>query len=155
MASVITPGPISQMVIYTGLLSTAVMVPVIVPVGGNTSSFNNYRIPAASFGPSSIAPTIITTGATLASPYAVSATETQILFNKTVGTASGALLPNSTTRQAPVLIKDIKGDADTNNISVTFTAGQSCDGLTTYPILLPYGGVWFSPLAAGGWFVSS
>ncbi len=155
MASVITPGPISVMTLYAGPFVGTECFPLIVPTTG--TQFANYRITLAALtvavAGGAVAPTIITSGATLISPYSVTGTEQQILVDKTVGAATGILLPLSASKTGPVFVKDLKGDALTNPISVTFSGGQSCDGLTTYPIDFNYACVWFFPLAAGGYFV--
>src|ERR1700720_163142 len=55
----------------------------------------------------------ITAGATIGSPDLVLTTDTTILFNKTLGSASYATLPLSGTMAYPfpILFKDRKGDA--------------------------------------------
>lgn len=99
--------------------------------------------------------TIITSGATIGSPYAVLATDTRVLFNKTIGAASYALLGMAAVQRLPVLIKDLKGDADVNPITVNFTGGETVDGLPQVVISTPYGGYWFNPLASGNWYLGT
>lgn len=99
----------------------------------------------------------ILAGASLASPYQVLTTDTRILFNKTVGAASYAVLPLAASMiyGQEVLFKDIKGDAGTNAITVTFTGGEKCDGLTQVQITQPYGWFRVTPTPGGGsWYMS-
>jgi len=100
-------------------------------------------------------PTIITSGATLGSPYNVLTSDTRILFNKTISSASYAVLGASSLQPIPVFFKDLKGDAATNPITISFTGGQLCDGLSTMVINSAYGWLELSPLASGGWYQSA
>jgi hypothetical protein len=103
----------------------------------------------------SATPTIITEDATPVDPYEVATTETRILFNKTVGAASGADIGGAIARNnVPVMVRDIKGDADVNTIEVSFTG--TCDGLAS-PITISssYGGYVFNPLPDGNWYLSN
>lgn len=100
---------------------------------------------------------LITAGATVASPYLVQALDTRILFDKTLASASYAVCPlaSSMTYGQPVLFKDLKGDADTNNITITFTGSELCDGLSTVQITTAYGWVTLVPKPGGGaWYMS-
>lgn len=158
MASVITPGPISQMVLTPGPFTGTERLPIIVPTTATLATFQNFGVTlavlAAAVSPFAInPPTFITSGATTGSPYAATATDFQLLVNKSASAATGILLPNSATRALlPVLVKDLKGDAATFQIDVTFTGGQTCDGLSTYSIIGNYAWQWFYPLASGGWY---
>ena len=51
--------------------------------------------------------------------------------------------------------KDLKGDADAHNITVTFSGGQLADGLASVVIATKYGAYWFNPLASGGWYITT
>lgn len=103
-------------------------------------------------GPASYVNTIITSGATLGTPYTVPVTVTRALFNKTVGAATGVLFGLSGIYTQPILIRDLKGDADVNNITINFSGGQLCDGLDTLTIANPYGGYVLNPLSSG-WYL--
>ena len=101
--------------------------------------------------------TIITSGATLASPYNVLTTDTRILFDKTLASASYAVCPiaSSLTYGQTILFKDFKGDADTNPITLTFTGGELCDGLSQIQITTAYGWFYVTPKPGGGsWYMS-
>lgn len=83
-----------------------------------------------------------------ASPYTVQATD-QILYVDTSGGAITILLQPSAARLGvPLSIKDVTGDALTNNITVTPNGAEVIDGLTTYPINFAYGGVRLNPRTA-------
>jgi hypothetical protein len=52
-----------------------------------------------------------------------------------------------------VYIKDLKGDADVNNIRISFTSGELCDGDSTITIANEYGWVTLNPLSGdGAWY---
>lgn len=98
----------------------------------------------------------ITTGATIGSPYQPPNGVSRVLLDKTVGVASYVqLLSAATYNGLPVLIKDFKGDAVTNNITITFTGGELADGDSTIVINVSYGAVWVNPLpGGGGWYLT-
>lgn len=129
---------------------------------GNAEEGNNFQVTTLALSgffssyPYSFR-TVITAGATLASPYAILTTATAILFNKTIASASYAVAPVASTMvyPFPVLIKDLKGDADANPIRITFTSGELCDGLTELTIANPYGWLTINPVPGGGaWYQS-
>lgn len=95
-------------------------------------------------------PTFVLAG----SSYDSVITDTRILVNKTIGSATSIVLAPSAGYQLPVLVKDLKGDSATNPITVTFSSGQTLDGLSPAQVVIenPYGYFWFNPLAAGGWY---
>jgi hypothetical protein len=63
-------------------------------------------------------------------------------------------MPASALRtRGPVQIKDGKGDADTNNITVLFNGTEKADNFTSIIIRSKYGSVAFAPNPAGGWVV--
>lgn len=101
---------------------------------------------------------VITTGATSGTPYDVPNTATRILFNKSVSSPSFAVLPEASVMQYPIgiLFKDLKGDSATNNITITFSNSETCDGLSTVVIDIAYGWVTINPLiGGGGWYMTS
>lgn len=100
-----------------------------------------------------LAPNIQTASAT----YTALLTDNVILYNRTVSVGTATLqLPLASTRLAslPLVIKDIQGNAGTAVINVLGSGAETIDGLGTYPINSPYGGIKIVPLAAGGWYVS-
>lgn len=145
-------GQMTDLPAYPGGLDLTALMEIVSP--GNAASGVNYGITFAQMialiGVASVypPPTIITSGAA----YNSVATDTRILVNKTLGSATSVVLLSSVSYGVPVLVKDLKGDADTNPITVTFSGGQKMDNLTSVPINSPYGYFWFNPLAAGGWY---
>ena len=127
---------------------------------GNSAEGNSYQVTTAVLAAFYAAfpflnTEIITAGATLASPYMVETTDTNILFNKTIGSASYAKLSLSSSMAYPfpILLKDLKGDAYMNNITINFTGGQECDGQTSVVINGAYGWVRIAPIPSGnGWY---
>ena len=77
----------------------------------------------------SVPVTVVTTGST----YVVQAVDYQISINKTAGSATTVNLPASPTTGRTLVIKDDKGDAATNNITVTPAAGN-IDNAASYVI---------------------
>lgn len=136
---------------FPGGLTGDALFPVVWP--GNATSGNSYAITASQMSAYfnsvlTASPTFVTSGAV----YNSVATDTRVLVNKTIGSATSVILAASPAYIFPVLVKDLKGDADTNPITVTFTGGQLIDGLPQVTINNPYGYFWFNPLAAGGWY---
>lgn len=132
---------------------------------GNEAAGVNYRITSAQLAAllAGLFPvftqvvTIVTNGADAGTPYAVLPNQSRVLFNKTVGAASYVSFPISSalTYQQPVLIKDIKGDADINPITVEFTGGELVDGQSQIVISNPYGWVWINPVPGGAaWYTT-
>lgn len=120
---------------------------------GNAAQGVNYRITTAQMAallPFFIyrAPTFIT------DTYAYNSvsTDTRILVNQDVPGATSVVLDLAATYRIPVLVKDLKGDADTNPITVTFSGGETMDSLTQVVINNPFGYFWFNPLEAGNWY---
>ncbi len=95
-------------------------------------------------------PTIITSG----SSYTAVATDSRILVNKTIGSATSIVFPLAATMNYSVLVKDLKGDAATNHITITFTGGQRADGLSSVPINSNYGAYWLTP-KSGGYYLTT
>lgn len=149
-------GQMTDLPEYTGVYDPTALIEIVLP--GNEEEGINYSLALAllvSFIITGIVtPTIITSGATLADPYDVLATDTRILINKTVASDSYVELDDATDRgDIPVMVRDLKGDADVHNISVSFTG--TADGLSS-PIVInaPYGGWVFNPLANGNWYLT-
>ena len=107
-------------------------------------ALNSYRI-------------ITTTGAV--SPIS---TDVVILFQKGSSGASSYTLPAASSRGgAPILVKDLTGDAATNNITIIPASGETIDGLSASAaaangialIDKDYGSRLLFPLSSGGWYV--
>ena len=161
MSFVPTDGQITSLQLLNLPLTGGEVQEIVSP--GNANAGNSFQVTtavlAAFYAAFSFLNTeTITAGATLASPYDVETTDTRILFNKTIGSASYALLPAAASMAYPfpVLFKDLKGDAATNNITINFTGGQRCDGLTQLVISNAYGWVEVNPVPGGtAWYLTS
>jgi hypothetical protein len=91
-------------------------------------------------------PAVIATPVTFAmSPYTALVSD-YLLEVDTSGGAVTIILPLSASRQRlPLEVKDATGNASTNNISVTRTAPETIDGLTTYLIASDFDAKTFKP----------
>jgi hypothetical protein len=151
-------GRITSLDVLTGTLTGDEVMEIVSP--GNAELGNNYQVTlallATYFGNSSMSTTIILSGATLISPYDILITDTRILFNKTVSSASYAVAPlASLMTSSGVLIKDLKGDAGTFPITVSFTGGELCDGLSEITVENAFGWTTINPTPSGGsWYLS-
>jgi len=87
------------------------------------------------------------------SPYTVLATDTVLLVD-TTGSAITLNLGAASARNGLTLkIKDYKGNAATNNITINRNGADTIDGLTSLVIRDNYGGFQINPIT-GGWFLS-
>lgn len=68
---------------------------------------------------------------TAAGAVTVSSTDHVVVVNKTTGAATAVALPASPATGREIIIKDGKGDAGTNNITITPAAGNIDGGATT------------------------
>ena len=160
--TLVTPqdGRITSQNVLAGPLTGGEVQEIVSP--GNAAQGNTYQVTTAVLAAfysafSALNSVTLTTGATLASPYAVLTTATCVLFNKTVGSASYAQLPLAATMLygQPVLFKDLKGDTVANPITISFTGGELCDGQATIVINTAYGHVALTPVPGGGaWYQS-
>ena len=92
--------------------------------------------------------TIVTTAM---SPYTPVTADRILLVDSTAGPIT-ITLPLAATRTTDLIIKDDKGQAVANNISVNRTAPDTIDGLTTYLIDSKYSSTTFAP-QTGGYYV--
>lgn len=129
---------------------------------GDAATGNNFKVTLLQLAAYvSVLPylntTVIISGATIGSPYAILTTDTRILFNKTIASDSYAVAPLASSMAAPfpLLIKDFKGNADVHPIQISFTGGELCDGLPTITVPNAYGWVTINPAPSGGsWYTS-
>lgn len=85
------------------------------------------------------------------SPYAVTTSDT-VLWVDTSGGAVTITLPTGAARAGKSLeIKDISGNASTNNISIDPAPGETIDGLDPLLINIDFGGWKLYPKPANGW----
>lgn len=149
-------GRLTSQSILTGTLTGSEVMYIVSP--GNAALGVSYQITTqtlASFFAAfpELNTTIIKSGAS----YNALTTDTRILVQKTIGSATSIVLPMSTTMQYPfgVFIKDLKGDAESNPITVSFTGTETCDGLSTLIINNNYGWVTVNPIPGeSGWYQS-
>ncbi len=144
-------GQMTDLPTYPGTADFTALMEIVSP--GTAANGVNYAINLAQLalivGNGGL-PTIITSGAT----YNSVATDTRILANKTIGGALTVNLLAATSYFQPVLIKDLKGDAGTNNITVTYAG--TYDGIASpLTINTNYGWIWMNPLASGNWYATS
>jgi hypothetical protein len=156
VSQVFNGGQMTDLPEFTGAYDPTALIELVSP--GTVEEGVNYAITLellASFLVAGAAnPTIITTGATLGDPYVALETDFRILLNKIVASASYVDIGGGADRVTPIMVRDLKGDADVNNISVSFTG--TCDGLAS-PIVIsaPYGGWVFNPLTDGNWYLTN
>ena len=134
-----------------GSLDLTALMEIVSP--GDVQDGINYGITLAQLAlllsGAVFAPTIITSGAS----YNSVATDTRILVNKTIGSATTINLLAGSSYYQPVLIKDLKGDADINPITITFPG--TYDGIASpLTISTQFGWIWFNPLAAGNFYAT-
>ncbi len=140
-------GQMTDLPSYPGGNDPTALFEVVSP--GTAEEGINYSISAAEMavliGVAAYNNTFVTAGAT----YNSLDTDTRIIVKKTVGSATHVVLLAGAEYGQPILVKDGKGDADVNPITITFSGGQLMDGLATVIINNPYGFFWFNPLADG------
>ena len=151
-------GRLTSLQVLNLTLNGSEIMEIVSP--GNAQFGNNYQVTtqvlAAFFAAFTVLNTeTITAGATVGSPYAVQITDTQVLFDKIATSPSFAVLPLSASMAYPfpILFKDIRGDAAANNITLSFSGGETCDLQTTIVIDSSFGWVRIAPNPSGtGWF---
>lgn len=89
---------------------------------------------------------------TAAGDITVSATDHYVIVNKTVGAATNANLPAAASYGGgKVTIKDGKGDADSNNISIVPNGTETIDGSNTALVISSAFGFYSLIAVTGGW----
>lgn len=155
LEGIFTGGQMTDLPIFPGPFNGDELMEVVAP--GNAEAGINYSVTIALLTQYiqnlSFRPTFLTSGADdPGDPFPVDPTINRLLVNKTVGSATYLQLDLASTFRLPVLIKDLKGDANVNPIMVTFTGGETMDGLNQVVIENPFGYFWFNPLEAGNWY---
>jgi hypothetical protein len=111
---------------------------------------------AGSGGTSSITGITIdgsTIAASTSSPYQMATADRAVVVNKTTGAATKLLLPTTPQLWVAYKIKDGKGDAATNNITVAFAGSGTIDGETTFLMNAPSDGFSFYASSPTTWWV--
>lgn len=143
-------GQMTDLPLYPGTLDLTALMEVVSP--GNAAAGVNYAISLAQLAliiGGGGAPTFVASGAT----YASVATDTRILVNKTVGSATAITLLGAGSYFQPVLVKDEKGDADVNPITINFSG--TYDGIASpLTINTQFGFIWMNPLPNGNWYAA-
>lgn len=85
----------------------------------------------------------------------VAVRDSLILVNKTVGEATPITLPAASTKVGPVWVKDLKGDAETNNITVSVASSGTIDSAASYVMNRNKSARRFDPMPDGtnGYFI--
>lgn len=151
-------GRITSQNPFSGTLDGDEVMEIVAP--GNAQQGNTYQITLqqlAGYFAGSIAPVYeVTSGATAGNPYLIPNDAGSILFN--IPTAEDhycvAGLSSETLYLNPILIKDLAGTADVNSITISFSGGELCDGLSEIQITTAYGWYRIAPKpGGGGWYM--
>jgi hypothetical protein len=70
-----------------------------------------------------------------------------------VGAAITLTLPAASSKTCPVLIADWKGDAGTNNITITPAGAEKIQGLSSWTIGGDNGSIFLRPVAGVGYVI--
>jgi hypothetical protein len=153
-------GRITSLALLNISLTGSEVMEIISP--GNAELGDNYQVTTAVLGAyfsafPYVSTIVIKSGATLATPFPIPTTATRILLDKTIASDTYLVAPLAASMLAPfpVFIKDLAGNANTNNININFTGGELCDGLSTMQVTSDYGWVTINPVPSGGaWYMS-
>ena len=150
-------GQITSLQMLPNPLSGGEVMEIVQP--GTAALGNSYQVTtselASFFAASSASIEVILGDATAISPYLIKPADGVLLFNKIIGTPSYVLAPiaSAMSTLSPILIKDLLGDAATNNITINFTGGQLCDGQPAVLVDNAYGWVRIVPAPGGAaWY---
>jgi len=83
--------------------------------------------------------------------YSPQTTDVLIIVQKTIGSPTTINLPLSTTKIGFYYIKDGKGDAGTNTVTVAAAGGETIDGAASIALPGNYGVMQVAPDPLGGW----
>lgn len=100
-------------------------------------------------GSQNLPTTTVTAGAT----YVALTSDVLIIVQKSVGSPTVIDLPAFTAKTGFYYIKDGKGDAATNNITITPSGVDTIDGLANVVISTGYGILQIAPNPNGGWAI--
>jgi len=101
------------------------------------------------FAPGSVA--TVDQNITAAGPATVANNSSVVRVNQTVGAPITLNLPAAASKSCPVLIADWKGDAGTNNITITPNGSEKIQGLSNWTIAGDNGSVFLRPIAGVGY----
>lgn len=150
-------GRVTSLQLFTIFLAFTEVMEMVTP--NNQTTGQNYQITTALlalyFGSF---PFLNTTKVTQGSTYPIKTTDTRLLVvtGSVAPTALVAPLAASMLAPFPVLIKDVVGNAFNDNITITFSGGELCDGQSSVVISSDYGWVTINPIpGGGGWYQTS
>lgn len=110
-----------------------------IELGSIVNSWNNHEQGIQSHTIMSTAQfRLIPTVVIAAGTYVVVAADSVVIMNKTVGAASAVTLPASPNTGRVIIVKDGKGDAAANNITISGN-GKNIDGAATLVISTNFG----------------
>src|SRR6185503_19650071 len=112
-------GRLTSQNLLTGTLNGLEVMYIVSP--GNVQFGNSYQVTLDTLAAFMAAfPENNTEIVTAGVSYAVLTTDTRILVNKTLGSPTSIIFPpaNSMIYGGDILVKDLKGDAETNNITL-------------------------------------
>jgi phage tail protein X len=90
---------------------------------------------------------------TAAGPVAINANTGIARVDQTVGAAITLTLPAAVSKTCPVLIADWKGDAGTNNITITPAGAETIQGLSSWTIGGDGGSIFLRPISGVGYVI--
>lgn len=102
-----------------------------------------------SFAPGSVA--TVDQNITAAGPATVANNSSVVRVNQTVGAPMTLNLPAAASKSCPVLVADWKGDAGTNNITITPNGAEKIQGLSNWTIAGDNGSVFLRPIPGVGY----
>jgi len=158
MAATFTPldGRLTSLQSLNVSLTGGEVMEIVSP--GNAQFGNNFQVTTAVLGAYFAAYPFVNARVVVNStPYTIASTVVQVLVNGAAAPFSViAPLSSSMAYPYPVLIKDFSGNAsDVNPITLTFTGGERCDGLSSLTITNPYGWITINPNpSVNGWYQS-
>ena len=131
-------GQMTDLPVYAGGLDLTALFEIVSP--GNPSFAVNYRITLSQLAiiigqAMSQQPTIVTSNS-----YASVSSDTRILVELAVPATCTIIMLSSSSYSQPILVKDAFGTAAiATPINISFSGGQTADGLTTVPSPIPTG----------------
>jgi hypothetical protein len=90
---------------------------------------------------------------TAAGPATVANNSSVVRVNQTVGAPITLNLPAASSKSCPVLIADWKGDAGTNNITITPNGAEKIQGLSNWTIAADNASIFLRPIAGVGYAI--
>jgi hypothetical protein len=153
-------GRLTSMQLFTANLAGTEVMELVMP--NNSQTGQNYQITTALLAAffsayPYINTTIVVAGATLVNPFNIPTNTTRLLVNKTIASDSYLLAPLAASMLTPfpILIKDLAGNASTHPITISFSGGELCDGLSTLSLVNDYGWLTINPVPGGSaWYQS-